>query len=54
MADNSYSLDRIDSTKGYTIENLMVISNRANRIKNNASNEELEKINEFYSNLNHN
>lgn len=42
--DSSPSLDRVDSTKGYTKDNIQVISNRANHIKNNASLEELEKI----------
>lgn len=41
---NSYSIDRIDSTKGYIKGNVWVISRRANTIKNNASLEELELI----------
>lgn len=40
----SYSLDRIDSTKGYTKDNIWVISDRANRLKNNASVEELDML----------
>lgn len=39
--DNSPSLDRIDSSKGYTPENTWVISYKANRIKNNATTQEL-------------
>ena len=35
------SLDRIDSTKGYTKDNIQVLSSRANTLKNNASLEEL-------------
>ena len=31
------SLDRIDSTKGYTKDNIWVISHRANQIKNDAT-----------------
>ena len=38
------SLDRIDSEKGYTKDNIWVISHRANQIKNDATIEELEKI----------
>lgn len=41
---NSPSLDRIDSTKGYTKDNVWVISYRANTIKHNASHEELALI----------
>ena len=40
--DNSYSLDRINSTKGYIKGNVWVISRRANALKGNASLEELE------------
>jgi hypothetical protein len=42
--DNSPSLDRIDSSKGYTPDNIWVISNKANSIKSNATLEELEAI----------
>jgi hypothetical protein len=41
---NSPSLDRLDSDKGYTPDNIWVISNRANEIKSNATLEELEQI----------
>lgn len=41
---NSYSLDRIDSTKGYIPGNVWVISRRANTLKNDASLEELELL----------
>jgi hypothetical protein len=47
MQEDSYSIDRINSQLGYTIDNLMVISNRANRIKNNATDEELSKLAKF-------
>lgn len=42
--DNSPSIDRIDNSKGYTPENSIVISMRANSIKRDATLEELEKI----------
>ena len=47
LGDNSPTLDRIDSTLGYTKDNIQVISYRANRIKNDATVEELEKIVEY-------
>lgn len=46
--DNSPELDRIDNRKGYVRGNVMVISRRANRIKNDATVAELEKIASFY------
>lgn len=46
--DNSFSFDRIDSTLGYSIDNLQVISNLANRCKNNLSDEQLIKFSSFY------
>jgi len=48
--DNSPSLDRIDNNNGYVKGNVIVISNRANCIKRDASIEELVKITKFYSN----
>jgi hypothetical protein len=42
--DESPSLDRIDSTKGYIKGNIRVISNRANRIKSDATYDELKLI----------
>ena len=49
IGDDSISIDRIDSTKGYEIENIIVVSWKANRLKNNGTTEELGKISEFYS-----
>lgn len=42
--DNSPSIDRVDSSLGYTIGNIQIISWRANRIKNDSTPEELMKI----------
>lgn len=42
--DDSYSLDRIDSNKGYIKGNIWVISLRANRIKNDSTPQELRLI----------
>lgn len=41
---SSPSLDRIDNTKGYIKGNICVISNHANRLKNNGTIDEFEKI----------
>lgn len=51
---NAPSIDRIDSNKGYTKENIMIISNRANMLKNNATLDELILIGKFYQNLKEN
>ena len=45
------SLDRIDSKKGYTPDNVWVISHRANQIKNDATLEELKLITENLSKI---
>lgn len=45
--DNSPSLDRIDNSKGYIKGNVHVISTRANRIKSDASYQELKLIVEY-------
>ena len=42
--DSTPSLDRVKPSKGYVKGNVKVISWRANRLKNDASLEELEKI----------
>jgi hypothetical protein len=49
--DNSPSIDRIDSSKGYTIGNIQIISWRANRIKNDSTPEELMKIAKYMEHL---
>jgi hypothetical protein len=48
ICENSPTLDRIDNEKGYIKGNIIVISNRANRLKNNSTLEEIEKIYNFY------
>lgn len=42
------SIDRIDNTKGYTKENIVIVSRRANLLKKDATIEEMIKISEFY------
>jgi hypothetical protein len=42
--DNSPSLDRIDNTKGYVKGNVRIVSWRANRLKGNATDEELAAL----------
>lgn len=51
VQDDSISFDRIDSSKGYSVENVIVISYRANRLKSDATLEELRKITQFYEQL---
>jgi len=47
--NNSPSIDRIDNSKGYIKNNIVVVSRRANVLKKDASIEELKKLAEFYS-----
>ena len=42
--DSRASLDKLDCTKGYTVDNVRVISQRANRIKADATIDDLRKI----------
>jgi endogenous inhibitor of DNA gyrase (YacG/DUF329 family) len=49
--DYSPSLDRIDSTKGYIVGNIRIISNRANRIKSDSTFEEIELLYKDYQKL---
>lgn len=51
LADNSPSLDRIIPELGYIKGNVIVISNKANRIKNNATSDEIYKVAMFYFRL---
>lgn len=45
------SFDRIDPTKGYVKGNVIIVSSRANTIKNNATPEELRRVAAFYTQL---
>jgi hypothetical protein len=49
--DNSPSIDRIDNTKGYIRSNIIVVSNRANILKKDATLDELIMIGKFYGEL---
>lgn len=43
-SDNSPSVDRFDNTRGYTRDNIRVISLRANILKRDATADELRKV----------
>lgn len=45
--ENSPSFDRVDSSKGYVTGNVVIVSWRANRIKNDGTAEEHQKIANF-------
>lgn len=49
---NSPSLDRINPNKGYIKDNVIIVSNRANVIKQNASVEEIKAVANFYERFN--
>ena len=49
--DQSASIDRVDSEKGYVKGNVMIISLLANRMKNSASIEQLIKFGEWTKTL---
>lgn len=49
--DQRPSIDRIDNTKGYTPDNIIIVSFRANRLKSDASIGELLAVAEFYRGL---
>lgn len=46
--ENSVSFDRIDDTQGYLDGNVVICSWRANRLKNNGTADEHQKIADFY------
>jgi hypothetical protein len=45
--ETSPSIDRIDSSKGYTVDNIQIISWKANRLKSFATVKELEAVLSF-------
>jgi hypothetical protein len=45
--DNSYSIDRVDNTRGYTMDNICIMSLKANKMKSNGTLEELVKLGEW-------
>ena len=47
IKDNSASIDRFDTTKGYVQGNVWIISYKANRMKSDATVEELEKVYDY-------
>jgi len=51
VSDNSPSIDRIIPELGYVKGNIVIISHKANRIKNNASFDEIEKVYYWFKNL---
>ena len=51
QTDNSISIDRIDSTRGYTPDNVVIVSWKVNRLKSNASLEEMRKMVTFYESI---
>jgi hypothetical protein len=53
MTEGSPSIDRIDNNGGYTVDNIAVISWRANRLKNNATSDELRQIAEWMDSYAH-
>lgn len=48
-SDNSPSLDRVVPLLGYVPGNILIISNRANRIKNDATIDELRMVADFFA-----
>ena len=49
--DLTKSIDRIDPKKGYVKDNIIVVSMRANRIKTDATVDEIRRVTDFYEKL---
>ena len=45
------SLDRIEPKKGYVKDNIIIVSDIVNRMKQDATLDDLKKISEFFKNL---
>lgn len=46
--DNTPSIDRVDNSKGYVKNNIVIVSWRANRLKSDATPYELRRLAKFY------
>jgi len=44
IPESSFSIDRVDNSQGYTVDNVRIISVRANRLKADATLEEMRAI----------
>ena len=53
VTDNTPTIDRVDSSRGYTKDNIQIISSRANRLKNNATLTELTQLVEYVKQAQH-
>ena len=49
--DNSVSFDRTDPDKGYVTGNVVVMSWKANRLKNNATKEDLQALADYMESI---
>lgn len=52
LRDHSISIDRIDSKKGYVVENIQILCFKANTIKNNSTIEDAYKLFVYYNKKN--
>lgn len=49
--ENGASIDRVDNSKGYTPDNIIIVSRKVNNIKGAATVEELRRTYEYYKEL---